>query len=81
VHAVQSGPLGANAVPATVTLPGGRLVPFNPLKPIAFDALGHSYALGFVLSGVAALIAAALTVIGMRAGTDDTLLDLEQLDE
>jgi hypothetical protein len=68
-------------VPATVALPGGRVVPFNPLKPIAFDALGHSYALGFVLSGVAALIAAALTLIGMRAGTDDTLLDLEQLDE
>jgi hypothetical protein len=81
VHAVQSGPLGANAVPATITQPGAGVVPFNPLKPIAFDALGHSYALGFVLSGVAALLAAALTLIGMRARTDDTLLDLEQLDE
>lgn len=81
VHAVQSGPLGANAVPATITQPGGRLLPFNPLKPIAFEALGHSYALGFALSGVAALLAAALTVFGMRAQTDDTLLDLEQLDE
>jgi MFS family permease len=81
VHAVQSGPLGANAVPATITQPGGGVVPFNPLKPIAFDALGHSYALGFVLSGVAALLAAALTVIGMRARTDDTLLDLELLDD
>jgi hypothetical protein len=56
-------------------------VPFNPLKTIAFDALGHWYALGFVLSGVAALVAAALTVIGMRARTDDTLLDLELLDD
>jgi MFS family permease len=81
VHAVQSGPLGANAVPASITQPGGGVVPFNPLKPIAFDALGHSYALGFVLSGGAALLAAALTIIGMRARTDDTLLDLEQLDE
>jgi MFS family permease len=81
VHAVQSGPLGANAVPATIPQPGGGVVPFNPLKPIAFDALGHSYALGFVLSGVAALLAAALTVIGMRARTDDTLLDLELLDD
>jgi predicted MFS family arabinose efflux permease len=81
VHAVQSGPLGANAVPAAITQPAGGLVPFNPLKPIAFDALGHSYALGFVLSGVAALLAAALTVIGMRARTDDTLLDLELLDD
>ena len=80
VHAVQMGPLGANAVPATVPGPHG-VVPFNPLKSIAFDALSHSYALGFVLSGVAALLAAALTIIGMRARTDDTLLDLEQLDE
>ncbi len=71
LHAVNSGPLGANAVPN----------PPNPLKPIAFDALGHSYALGFVLSGAAALLAAALTAIGMRARTDDTLLDLELLDE
>jgi MFS family permease len=81
VHAVQSGPLGANAVPATITVPGRGVVPFNPLKPIAFDALGHAYALGFVLSGVAALAAAALTMIGMRARTDDTLLDLELLDD
>jgi len=71
VHAVQSGPLGANAVPASI----------NPLKSVAFDALGHSYALGFVLSGVAALVAAALTIVGMRARTDDTLLDLELLDD
>jgi hypothetical protein len=81
VHAVQSGPLGANAVPASIIQPGGGVVPFNPLKPIAFTALGHSYALGFVLSGSAALLAAALTLLGMRAQTDDTLLDLEQLDE
>jgi MFS family permease len=80
VRAVQSGPLGANAVPAKVPGPHG-LVNFNPLKSVAFDALGHSYALGFVLSGAAALLAAALTLIGMRARTDDTLLDLEQLDE
>ena len=81
VHAVQSGPLGANAVPAAIPGPGGRLLPFNPLKPVAFDALGHSYALGFVLSGAAALLAAALTVIGMPARTDDTMLDLEALDD
>lgn len=81
VHAVQSGPLGANAVPATIAQPGGGVMPFNPLKAVAFEALGHSYALGFVLSGAAALLAAALTLIGMRARTDDTLLDLELLDE
>ncbi|MBO0831674.1 MAG: MFS transporter [Actinobacteria bacterium] len=71
VHAVLSGPLGANAVPN----------PPNPLKPVAFDALGHSYALGFLMSGMAALLAAVVTLIGMRARTDDTLLDLEPLDE
>jgi MFS family permease len=80
VHAVQSGPLGANAVPATVTQ-GGHVLPFNPLKQIAFDALSHSYALGFVLSGAAAMLAAVLTTVAMRAQPDDALLDLELLDE
>jgi hypothetical protein len=81
VHAVQSGPLGPNAVPATITQPGGHAVPFNPLKQIAFDALSHSYSLGFVLSGAAALLAAALTTVAMRVQPDDALLDLELLDE
>jgi MFS family permease len=81
VHAVQSGPLGANAVPATITQPGGHIVPFNPLKQIAFDALSHSYSLGFALSGAAALLAAVLTTVAMRAQPDDALLDLELLDE
>jgi MFS family permease len=81
VHAVQSGPLGANAVPATITLPGGHVQAFNPLQPVAFQALSHSYSLGFLLSGVAALLAALLTAMGMRAQGDDTLLDLEFLDE
>ncbi len=81
VHAVQSGPLGANAVPATVTQPNGQVLPFNPLKQVAFDALSHSYALGFLLSGAAALVAALLTATAMRAQADDSLLDLELLDE
>jgi MFS family permease len=81
VHAVESGPLGANAVPATLTQHGGQVVPFNPLQPIAFDALGHAYSLGFLLSGAAALVAAVLTLIGIRAQPDDGLLDLEMLDE
>lgn len=81
VHAVGSGPLGANAVPASVTLPTGQVVPFNPLHQIAFDALSRSYSLGFLLSGAAALLAAALTIIAMRAQADETLLDLELLDE
>lgn len=71
VHAVQSGPLGANAVPATI----------NPLKQVAFDALSHSYSLGFLLSGGAALLAALVAVAAMRGQADDALLDLELLDE
>ena len=81
VHAVQSGPLGANAVPATLTQPGGQVLPFNPMQPVAFDALGHAYSLGFILSGSAALLAALLTVIGLHAKPDDELLDLEMLDD
>jgi MFS family permease len=81
VHAVQSGPLGANAVPATVTQPNGHVVPFNPLHSIAFNALGHAYSLGFLLSGAAALLAAVLSLTGLRAQPDDGLLDLEMLDE
>ncbi|HYK32364.1 MAG TPA: MFS transporter [Streptosporangiaceae bacterium] len=81
VHAVESGPLGANAVPATVTLPTGKVVPFNPLQRVAFDALSHSYSLGFVLCGAAALFAALLTVMAVHAWSDETLLDLETLDD
>lgn len=81
VHAVQSGPLGANAVPATHILPTGQVVPLNPLKNVAFHALSHAYSLGFILSGAAALLAALLTAIAMRAEGDDTLLDLEQPDD
>jgi MFS family permease len=44
VGAVNSGPLGANAVPATVPGPGGKPTPFNPLHDVAFHALSHAYA-------------------------------------
>ena len=81
IGAVKSGPLGANAIPAAVPGPGGKLVPFNPLQPVAFDALGHAYALGFVISGGAAIVAAVLTLIGIRRQLDDDLQDLEMLDE
>jgi hypothetical protein len=81
VGAVQSGPLGANAIPAAVPGPGGKLVPFNPLQPIAFDALGHAYALGFVISGGAAVLAALLTVFGIHRQLDDDLQDLEMTDD
>ncbi|HEY7430504.1 MAG TPA: MFS transporter [Streptosporangiaceae bacterium] len=81
VHAVQSGPLGANAVPATVTLPNGEAVPFNPLHRVAFDALSHAYSIGFVVSGAAALLAALLALFALHAQADETLLDLDLLDD
>jgi hypothetical protein len=79
VHAVTSGPLGANAVPATVTTPDGTVVPFNPLKHVAFDALSHSYSIGFLLCGAAALLAALLAAAGLRPAADEDLPDLEEL--
>lgn len=81
VHAVASGPLGANAVPATITLANGHTATFNPLKEVAFDALSRSYSHGFLISGAAALLAALITVIAFRARSDEPLLDLESLDE
>ncbi|MER6290560.1 MFS transporter [Streptomyces sviceus] len=75
VHAVQSGPLGANSVPADITLPDGKVVPFNPLKDVAFDALSSSYSIAYVLAGVAALVAAALILVGVRGGVDQAHLD------
>jgi ABC-type uncharacterized transport system substrate-binding protein len=65
IGAVNSGPLGANSVPATVTQPGGRTVPFNPLKDVAFHALAHAYALGYLISGVAALVAGLLALVAL----------------
>ena len=60
VAAVKSGPLGQNGVPAQVPGPGGKLIPFNPLKDVAFHALSHGYALGYLVCGIAALVAALI---------------------
>jgi MFS family permease len=75
VHAVQSGPLGANAVPATVTVPGGHVVPFNPLKDVAFHALSHAYSTAYLISGLAALAAALLAFAGLGGSAHDTQAD------
>ena len=66
VGAVKSGPLGQNGVPAQVPGPGGKLVPFNPLKDVAFHALSHGYAIGYLVCGISALVAAliAATMLG-----------------
>ncbi len=60
--AVNSGPLGANAIPN----------PPNPLKDVAFNALSHGYALGYLACGISALLAAliAAVMLGGRTHTD-----------
>jgi MFS family permease len=62
VGAVNSGPLGANGVPATIPLPNGQTAPFNPLKDTAFHALSNAYAVGYLVCGISALVAAAIAV-------------------
>ncbi len=57
-----AGPLGLNS-PAK---PGGAAV-----QKIAFDALGHAYSLGYIVCGVAALVAAFLTVGALRGGVGE----------
>jgi MFS family permease len=79
VHAVASGPLGANAVPATVPGPGGKATPFNPLKDVAFHALSHAYSVGYVICGVSALVAALLALVAVRGRVHETLLDPQTL--
>lgn len=70
VGAVHSGPLGANAVPATATLPSGQTVPLNPLKDVAFHALSDAYAVGYLVCGISALVAAVIAglLLAGRAG-------------
>ncbi|WP_406281111.1 MFS transporter [Nocardia sp. NBC_00881] len=63
ITAVNSGPLGANGVPAVVTLPNGSTMPFNPLKETAFHALGSAYAFGYLMVGLCAAVAALAAVI------------------
>jgi hypothetical protein len=66
VAAVKSGPLGQGAVPSHVPGPGGKPIPFNPLKDVALDALSHGYALGYLVCGIAAVAAALIAAILLR---------------
>ena len=79
VGAVNSGPLGANAIPATVPGPDGKLIPFNPLKETAFHALGSAYSLSWIICGCAALVAAALTIVALGGSADDNLITADSL--
>jgi MFS family permease len=69
VGAVNSGPLGANAVPAAV----------NPLHDTAFHALDKAYSVGYVVCGVVAFIAAILAVAALPGRTHETLMNEESL--
>lgn len=79
VNAVKSGPLGANGVPATVPGPKGTPVPFNPLKDIAFHALGQAYSLGYLICGAAALAAALLAAAALHGLAHRPLVTEESL--
>lgn len=68
--AVNSGPLGAVAIPQAV----------NPLHDTALAALGHAFSVGLVVCAVLALASALLTVFGLRGtGAHDTLIETESL--
>jgi hypothetical protein len=80
VGAVNSGPLGANGVPASSTLPNGKTIPFNPLHDAAFHALDHAYSVGFAICGVLALVAAMLALLALGGhGSHDTQITEESL--
>jgi MFS family permease len=81
VDAVKSGPLGANGVPSTVPGPRGTPVPFNPLKDVAFHALGQAYSLGYLICGGAALVAAVLAATALHGLAHRPLVTEESLAE
>ncbi|MCO6003669.1 MFS transporter [Actinoallomurus purpureus] len=58
--AAEGGPLAVNSVPPS-SPPGGA-------SPIALDALGHGYAIGFVVCGAAALVSCLLALLALRGG-------------
>jgi MFS family permease len=80
IAAVNSGPLGANAVPETVALPDGSTVPFNPLKDTAFQALGNAYSLGYLIVGLCAIAAAVVTVVLIKGPGPDAPVTAEPAD-
>ena len=81
IGAVNSGPLGANAVPGSITLPNGQIVPFNPLKDTAFHALDHAYSIGYLVCGLCALAAALLAAVGLGGNSHEAQITAESLAE
>lgn len=78
VGAVNSGPLGANAVPAQVKLPTGEIEKLNPLKDTAFHALSNAYAVGYLVCAVSALVAAVIAAVFLsKHSHTSTMSDVE----
>jgi hypothetical protein len=59
----RGGPLAVNSVPPT-SPPGAA-------APLAVQALGGGYSLGYLISGIAALVACVLTAAALRPSTTD----------
>ena len=51
--------------------PGGKMIPFNPFKDVAFQALSNVYAIGYLICAISALVAAVIAV-AMLAGRANT---------
>jgi MFS family permease len=75
VAAVKSGPLGQNGVPAQVPGADGKPVPFNPLKDVAFHALSHAYAIGYLVCGISAVAAALIAAMMLRGRRMQAVFD------
>ena len=78
IGAVNSGPLGANAVPGTITLPNGSITPFNPLHEAAFTALDRACSTALVC-GICALLAAGLALFVLGGTSHETMMAPENL--
>lgn len=59
----QGGPLAVNGASAAAPA-------LSPLHPLALNALGHGYAVGFVVCGSAALFSALLALVALRSRSE-----------
>ncbi|MBK3646482.1 MFS transporter [Streptomyces sp. MBT33] len=72
--AAEGGPLASNSVPPS-SPPGGGV-------PIALEALGNGYAIGYVVCGIAALACCLLSVVALRGkGDADATVGLDKEEE
>jgi len=68
--AVNSGPLGAVSIPN----------PPNPIHHVAFLAMGSANSVGYLICGIAGVVAMLLVVFGIRGGTHDAMISAESLE-